>query len=260
MSTDTKPPAAAKSGEDRRHQPEGSRQPVRGRDPPDRQGDEADQHRSRRRRDPRPAEERADRQLPGPHGQREVPDVQGLPRPAQQHPRPVQGRHALPPRGQPRRDEGARVVDDLQERAPRDPVRRRQGRRQGRPAPAQQGRARAHHAAVHRGARLQHRPRLRHPRARREHQQPDHGLDDGHVHEHRRRRRSQHGARRRHRQERVVGRQPRPRRGHRPGRRPLHHRVGEGPATSTSTAATSSSRASATSAATPRACCRRRAR
>ena len=32
----------------------------------------------------------------------------------------------------------------------------------------------------------EHRPRVRHPRARRGHQRPDHGLDDGHVHERRR--------------------------------------------------------------------------
>ena len=51
-----------------------------------------------------------------------------------------------------------------------------------------QGRARAHHAPLHARARQQHRPRLRHPGARRRHQQPDDGLDDGHVHEHRRRR------------------------------------------------------------------------
>ena len=66
----------------------------------------------------------------------EVPDLQGLPRPAQQHPRPVQGRHPLPRERHARRGEGARGDDDVEVRAARHPVRRRQGRHQVRPAPA----------------------------------------------------------------------------------------------------------------------------
>ena len=66
----------------------------------------------------------------------EIRAVQGLPRPAQQHPRPVQGRHALPRRGHARRGEGARGDDDVEVRAARHPVRRRQGRHQVQPAPA----------------------------------------------------------------------------------------------------------------------------
>ena len=115
-----------------------------------------------------------------------VPAVQGLPRPAQQHPRPLQGRHPLPRGGHPRRGQGAGGLDDLQVRAARHPVRRRQGRHQVQAPRATRRRARAHHPPLHPRARQQHRPRLRHPRARRGHQRPDHGLDDGHVHERRR--------------------------------------------------------------------------
>ena len=46
--------------------------------------------------DPEPAEERDHHQLPGEDGQRRGPPLQGLPHPALQHPRAVQGRHALP--------------------------------------------------------------------------------------------------------------------------------------------------------------------
>ena len=66
---------------------------------------------------------------------------------------------------------------------------------------------------------------------------PDHGVDDGHVHEHGRRTRTSR---------RVKGvvtgkpvasrRHARAREGDRPGRRPLHHRVGEGAAASSSRA------------------------
>ena len=45
---------------------------------------------------PEPAEERDHRQLPGEDGQRRDPALQGLPHPAQQPPRALQGRHALP--------------------------------------------------------------------------------------------------------------------------------------------------------------------
>ena len=75
-------------------------------------------------------------------------------------------------------------------------------------------------------ARHEHRPRIRHPGARRGHQRPDHGLDDGHVHEHRRVHRQERQPPRRHRQDARVGRLARPREGDRPGRRPLHRRVG----------------------------------
>ncbi len=78
-------------------------------------------------------------------------------------------------------------------------------------------------------ARHEHRPRVRHPRARRRHQQPDHGLDDGHVHEHRRRRATatRCAASSPARASSAGGSHGRAR-GHRPGRGPLHHRVGEG--------------------------------
>ncbi len=187
---------------------------------------EDQRHLAGRARHPVAAEERADHQLPGPHGQRRVQDVQGLPRPAQQHSRAIQGRHSLPRAGVARRGESAGVVDDVQMRAARHPVRRRQGRHQVHAAPALDARDRAHHAAFHARARRQHRPRVRHPRARRRHQRPDHGLDDGHVYERRRLRRQERQPPRGHRQDAVVGRLARARDRDRPGHRPLHHRVG----------------------------------
>src|SRR6266567_4248847 len=41
----------------------------------------------------------------------------------------------------------------------------------------------AHHPPLHARARPEHRPRVRHPCARRRHQRADNGLDHGHVHE-----------------------------------------------------------------------------
>ena len=80
--------------------------------------------------------------------------------------------------------QGARGDDDVEVRAHESAVRRRQGRHQVQPAQRLARRAAAHHAPLHPRARLEHRPRVRHPRARRRHQRADHGLGDGHVHEH----------------------------------------------------------------------------
>ncbi len=97
------------------------------------------------------------------------------------------------------------------------PVRRRQGRHQVRSALGLACRAAAHHAPLHPRARREHRPRVRHPRARRRHQQPDDGVDDGHVLEHGRLGAKADGQGRRHRQARRQRRHARPRR-RRPGR------------------------------------------
>ena len=45
------------------------------------------------------------------------------------------------------------------------------------------------HPPLHQRDRHHHRPAQRHPRARREHQRPDHGVDDGHLFDERRRHR-----------------------------------------------------------------------
>ena len=113
-----------------------------------RQGRQARRAARLRPHDPEPAEERNHRQLPGADGQRRVPALQGLPHPAQQHPRPVQGRHALPRDRRARRLQGARGDDDLEVRAHEPAVRRRQGRHQVQPAHRLARRARAHHAPL----------------------------------------------------------------------------------------------------------------
>ena len=73
-------------------------------------------------------------QIPVQLSRRQDPRLLRLPRPAQRRARPLQGRHPLPPRGRPRRGARARLADDLEDRGRRRPVRRREGRRQLRPA------------------------------------------------------------------------------------------------------------------------------
>ena len=152
---------------------------------------------------------------PGHARRREDPRLQRLPRPAQRRARALQGRHPLPPRGRPRRGARARHADDVEDRGRRDPVRRRQGRRELRPARARRGRAAADHALVHRQDREGARPAARHPRARRRHQRPDDGLDDGRV-----RQAARPHAGDRDRQADLARGLLRPRGGHRPRHRP----------------------------------------
>ena len=120
------------------------------------------------------------------------------------------------------------------------------------PHSVSQARAAAHHAPLHARARREHRPRVRHPRAGRRHEQPDDGVDDGHVLEHGRRCEQADRQGRRHRQARRERRHARPREGHRPGRRLLHHRVGEGEGLRPRRLDDDRCRASATSARTSR--------
>ena len=94
-----------------------------------------------RRDDPRAAQERAHRPLPGEDGRRPDAALQGLPHPAQQPARSVQGRAPLPRGREPRRPEGARRDDDVEVRADGDPVRRGQGRREDEPARARRRRS-----------------------------------------------------------------------------------------------------------------------
>ena len=173
---------------------------------------------------PARAAPRVHRPLPRPHGRRVGPGLHRLPRPAQPRPRPGQGRHPLPPGRLARRGQGPRDVDDLEVRGRRHPVRRRQGRRHRRPEAAQPEGARGPDPPLLHRDRGPRRPREGHPGAGRQHQRPDHGLDDGHLLHARR----LHGPGRRHRQ----ADQPRRLRGSQRGDRPrlrLHDRRGRPP-------------------------------
>ena len=139
-------------------------------------------------------------------------------RPARHEPRAGQGRDPLPPRRDEPRGDGARRRDDGEVRRGRHPLRRRQGRRPGRPDRPVAGRARAGVPAL----RLRHRPAARsrpgHPGARRQHRRARHVVGDGH-HLHAR---GPLGHRGGHRQAAPARRQLRPRRGHLHGRDHLH--------------------------------------
>ena len=105
--------------------------------------------RRRPARAPHGAAPLARRQLPGAPRRRRGPGVHGLPRPAHARHGPDEGRHPPRARRLARRVRGARDVDDLQVRAPRPAVRRREGRRALRPEPALRRRDRAPHAPLH---------------------------------------------------------------------------------------------------------------
>ena len=79
--------------------------------------------------DPVDAQARAHRVHSGAHGHRPLRGVHRLSRPAQHRARSGEGRHPLPPGRDARRGSGAGVMDDVEVRVPRTPVRRRQGRR-----------------------------------------------------------------------------------------------------------------------------------
>ena len=111
------------------------------------------------------------------------------------------------------------------------------------PQRARRGRAAADHALVHRQDREGARPAARHPRARRRHQRPDDGLDDGRV-----RQAARPHAGDRDRQADLARGLLRPRGGHRPRHRPHVPRGRAGARAAAPTTAASCSRASATSA------------
>ena len=134
--------------------------------------------RPRRLLDPLPRGHRPD---PDQVLRRQDPRLLRLPHPAQRRPRPLQGRHPLPPRGRRRRGPRARLAHDLEDRRRERAVRRRQGRRQLRPLQAHPGRAPEGHPLVHGQDREGPRPHARHPRARRQHERPGDGVDDGRV-------------------------------------------------------------------------------
>ena len=146
-------------------------------------------HRGRAHPRPRPGAPRGpDHAVPGDHGpgpvapRRRRPDRRPrVSRAAQRGPGPVQGRHPLPPHRRPQRGTGAGVADDLEDRVARPSLRRRQGRHRDRSHRHEPGRAAAADAPLHQ----RHPPRARHlprhPRARRQHQRPDDGVDDGRL-------------------------------------------------------------------------------
>ena len=199
---------------------------------------------------PRPARAapRVHRPLPGPHGRRLRPGLHRLSRPAQPRPRSGQGWHPLPPGRLARRGQGPRDVDDLEVRGRRHPVRRRQGRRHRRSEAAQQEGAGGPDPALLHRDRGPRRAGEGHPRAGRQHQRPDHGLDDGHLLD----ARGLHGPGRRHRQADQPRRLGRPKRGDGPRLRLHHRRGGTPPRHEPEQVRASRSRASATPGRSPR--------
>ena len=115
-------------------------------------------------------------------GRRADPHLPGVPRAAQQGPRPGQGRHPLPPRREPGRDLRPRLLDDRQVRGRRHSHGRRQGGHRGRSLhPLRHGAGTAL-APLRRRADRVLRAGRRRARPRRRHERPDDGLDDGHLH------------------------------------------------------------------------------
>ena len=117
---------------------------------------------------------------PGAHGLRRRPHVHGLAHPAQLLARPRQGRHSLSPERERRRDRGPQRRHVDQVRGRQHPLRRRQGRRQGRPVRALARRARTTHSSLRVLDRADDRTGPRHPRARHQHRHPGDELDHGH--------------------------------------------------------------------------------
>ena len=146
---------------------------------------------------------------------RGVPGMAGAP---QQCAGARQGRHPLPPVGQCARGHGARCRHDPQVRRGRRALRGRQGRRPGRPDDALGERARAPHAPLRDGHRLDDRPGPGRAGAGRQHRRQRDGVADGHDLD------GERGGydRRRDRQAARDRRQPRPCRRHLPGRAHLH--------------------------------------
>ena len=103
---------------------------------------------------------------PGSHGRRVREGVPRLPRPAQRRARPGQGRHPLPPARDARHGARAGDVDDVEVLGRRHPARRRQGRRDLRPAQPEPARAGGDLPRLGAPAREERRPGQRRPRAR----------------------------------------------------------------------------------------------
>ncbi len=107
--------------------------------------------------------------------------VPGLPRPAQRRARAVQGRRPLPPGRRPGRGARAGGADDVEVRARRHPVRRREGRRAVRSRGDERGRAEPADAPLHAEHLAHPRRDARHPGAGHGHERAHDGVDDGRV-------------------------------------------------------------------------------
>ena len=172
--------------------------------------------------------------LPGADGFGRGQSLRGPPRPASPHARPDQGRPPLSSQRRAGRSRRARHVDELEMRAGRSPLRRREGRRRHRPAQIFHRRTRTHHPPLHQRNDPLHRPADRRDGARHGHQRADHGVDHGHLLAPDRPRRPQHrhrqaGQHRRlaraqgsHRSRRRLSRQPRHRHAQAPRGQPRH--------------------------------------
>src|SRR6266568_3500568 len=117
----------------------------------------------------------------GADGRRTDRGVHRVPHPTQRRARPLQGRHSLPSRRRPRRGAGLGDDHDVEDRAHGHSVRRCQGRRHRGPEAALQTRARAPHPSLHAAHLHRAGPLPGHPRSRRQHQPPGHGVDPRRV-------------------------------------------------------------------------------
>ena len=137
--------------------------------------------RPRVRRAPQRPAPLARRELPGADGLRRRALVHRLPRAAHADDGPDEGRLSLRPRRLDGRVRGAGDVDDVEVRAARPALRRREGRRALRAERAERRRARAPDAPLRRRADPDHRPREGHPRAGHGDERARDGVVHGHV-------------------------------------------------------------------------------
>ena len=159
---------------------------------------------------------RADhRFLSDPPRRRHGRGVRRLPGAASPHPRSDQGRHAVCALRRYRRGRGACDLDELEMRAGRAALWRRQGRRQCRSLHDFQARTGGAVAPLHAGNDSVRRPAYRRDGAGHGHQRAGDGLVHGHLFDVS----GPHRDRDRHRQAGVVGRHARPARSHRARRR-----------------------------------------
>ena len=126
-------------------------------------------------------EARDRRHLPRPDGGRPDENLRRLSRPAPPGARPRQGRDPIRPERRHWRNRSARRLDELEMRARRSSLRRRQGRRRGRPARAQAKGARESFPPLHAGDDSVRRPEGRRDGPGPRHQRAGDGLVHGHL-------------------------------------------------------------------------------
>ena len=134
-----------------------------------------------RARPPAAAETGDDRLLSDPSRRRLDRGVRGLSRAASPHPRPDQGRHPVCPVGRYRRGGGAGDLDELEMRAGRPALWRRQGRRPGRSLHHFEARTGGAVAPLHAGDDSVRRAAYRRDGAGHGHQRAGDGLVHGHL-------------------------------------------------------------------------------